>query len=736
MKYIFLGLIFTFFLFSTGANSAEANASANGIVPKDVGQILQKLVNDNLHVRNHPELPEFLELGTLMASTEFNTQAYRLGLKSNFEPRYRLETQDLSDFLSDSGLAQQIGQISVENLLNKKLIPNRLKSLHKYVEKEKLNQGVITFITSPKIEPSYFEDNNFFRAIIFPKKGLSLDGVQDNLKWLFQHDDEIARVFDKISTYNKGIKAEIEALISLFDNNASSDKRHEAFLASNLGPQYLRNRWANKQCRFENEHEKSYKMWKITLDVYKELENSLDQVSPSPLNAMLLYCFYLIEYDANQYYAQATDNLWENINLQFGIENSFPHKSLLLPHAHLVLERLGFFEAQKQSEISIEPFPEQSSKPKSKKCKKNKKASKKKKQKRKNVQTCPEINFKKSSECDEEKLEEPELSCPDQIEEVHEEAPCLKKCPSCFAFNNKPPKDNYLLKRGRAHCALDMLARLLRHEIYYRKVESAGTIALALVRNEKINKDQLVIATKYNLPKNAIYEYFSLLINGFPVGKELLDLRKARKSVQEAKDLFSNDLSIDDEKLACRNYLKFREFFDHQRFARIYKEQKSNIESRLINLLKNFNESSIMVLENSFFMHPELIIAEYILANGLKLDTLEADPTLDNQYLDYQYIGLSMLNCASCDALLRGHGDLAGINDLGLKQKLLIFTKGSYDVRYPDFFPLRLSLKANSESNRALIKKKLSLIGTCVRQQTWLDTFIQQEGELSEDEDF
>lgn len=294
---------------------------------------------------------------------------------------------------------------------------------------------------------------------------------------------------------------------------------------------------------------------------------------------------------------------------------------------------------------------------------------------------------------------------------------------------------NLEFKRIRAFRALDMLAFLMRKF----SPQAAGTVAISLVRNHE--KDEFMIATKYNLPEEIMRHTFLNVV------KQIREYARHTYSKARKKELRSEWLDgvsllesrECDEELAYNRLLQLRTEIYLMRMSEIANNPYDVIELRIAKLLRTTKDTNIPInridneietastKEKSKGLHPEMAIVSRLLERKMALGVRGT--------LKYQYIGTSMLNCVKCDALLRGTKNLNGINNMIRETKMVFLTKGYYEAIYPGFQLTEWFLKINNTISTRDLHQHLDALAPSAFAMSMSEKRLIQDGNLSESDD-
>jgi hypothetical protein len=97
-------------------------------------------------------------------------------------------------------------------------------------------------------------------------------------------------------------------------------------------------------------------------------------------------------------------------------------------------------------------------------------------------------------------------------------------------------------------------------------------------------------------------------------------------------------------------------------------------------------------------------------------------------------IGGSLLNCAKCNALIRGEKGIIGFNTKPISNHMVIFTRGHYRTGYPWYQIPRTALRINSLGLYDL-RKHLNAIGSPSSELSQQVLTRLQEAELSDSDE-
>lgn len=631
------------------------------------------------------------------------------------------EVVALYEFLKTYQFIRPLKALFVLDLINANPIPSQFKPLvptvieqygvntvgqaRNFLSATENAQDCFQFFPSPSFKNSSIVKNElglFLLTILDSDTDQLLD---NKLSHFFQYDMSVKELLD--ASRRKSI--EINLKLSTIQNLLESDKDPNQIIENILNCEHVPNTYKKILHSLRQNPNKAINRIRRDIDTALNTNEvrirSLAKIYPCRLNILMLYSFYLLEETRDL----LPFGIGETTILDcFGDEAEFSIKEYFGPIAHEVLLTLGFdpkidkkykekTTTKRIKKLSKKTKPAiQKSSNKNNKKKRNKKKIAKSKRHSINYNNEEKISSLLTASPSQEEKEKEEYNnnddqelneivleatiCPDEI--------CQRKLKSTWLNSSNNPKNNHKLLLTRGHRRLDTLARLISGELLYdqsslRKA-GVGTVALALVNIK--GADRLVISIKRPRPQSeiiqAVYnaiENSKKYYNDLDNPKEKIHLLKAE--TKRVKNLFDSSES---------NALLIGEFYSNRRAIDLIKfaqtilriDTNDRISRRLAQLFnygEKFDSDKIIFLSNSFNLHPEINIAEYLLENHLALGQFNAK----NNLINYQYIGVSMLNCGMCDIILRGGYNLKGYNDDFANQNLALFSRGSYAYSYP-----------------------------------------------------
>lgn len=334
----------------------------------------------------------------------------------------------------------------------------------------------------------------------------------------------------------------------------------------------------------------------------------------------------------------------------------------------------------------------------------------------------------------------------------------------------KSPK-NVQRKLTRADRRLDGLARFLHKALNLKKLDPRSTALTILPKDAK--QSNLVVATGGNVAPElvaaALYELpfiaeQHLLTLKVPLEKKEIILF-VRQQTKRLKLLIAELRKYAAQQIS-REYFESEEY---QKFEFLIKNVRYDIDLAKFFLLMKFNSSAdepryavirdifkrkrFVVLPNENLAHPEMVIAEYIART----------PGIPRQV----YIGSHILTCKKCHILIQGEETpipserftvtrstygpkkdklglraihhILGFNDLPYSTK--IFTRGHYDLGYPEGFVPKFSVQGNQPPKLPLgcaarfIKGRLNTLSSPASGARPDRLFLAEHPPLSDSED-
>lgn len=665
--------IFSLFIMTSPLIAMRADDATEEISAKEVADIHYRIFLDNSVYKNlwkeeaNPCVQAYMKrkiaeryqiLGDVITNDEFKAGFFEVMPKVITRSK-STELYALYHFLKRTGFVRNLYEVKYINFVKS---PDLVESFPQIYEMALEAMNVQTMaeltklcISEPRLNTYFYPSPNFVNHNnltsenpgFFLRKNspMNIDDVSPHLHWFFESNEETKKLANDVLANAQRANTRINAIRNFLQEltNRSARAKVSELLRSDLVPDAYKKIIA----KIADPKVAIAKVSKdIEADRFTALHRiiGLKQINHSRVDLLMLYAFYLFE-ESEKLSANANE-LQTIINLLDG--EIYGAAEILQPIAHDVLTKLGFQLSTHTPQNNVEAEPAQE---------------------------------EEGTTSEDKPLPE------DNPLPTNKKLPSSKKAPLCSVRDTECPNKKYLTLT-REHRRLDTLARLVANEIHYDAARpDAGTIALALVDINGV--DHLVITQKrrtqpihlINALKDVLTvsrDYFAQLHD---VEDKLIQLQKKAREVKERL------LTSDDDRALIKAFYETRLAIDRIKFMKMISSthKPGTIQARLSNLFGNGNgigDSRVTVLENLYSQHPEINVADYVIKNGMHLD---ATPESNNKY---QYIGLSMLNCGMCDAMLRGNFGLRGINESNAR--ITIFTRGHYNYGYPHYsFPNR-----------------------------------------------
>ncbi len=279
-------------------------------------------------------------------------------------------------------------------------------------------------------------------------------------------------------------------------------------------------------------------------------------------------------------------------------------------------------------------------------------------------------------------------------------APTIKRKIIVRSLNDCAHGQPISLEITRGHRMLDRLARLLAFELSLDIEYSAGSISLALVPRE----DKLIIATKANRANANLFNAL-LSIAEKAQAESTNHIQEEIKGRKEEFNQIWQTINQDERHpgvaVLLKRGRKVRNVIDNKKLAVMMHEKNHGdfIQKSLSKVLLALKAEHVIILDNPSNLHSELVLAEYLRITKKYLGSINTDLGV----VTYQYMAGSLLNCAKCDALLRGENNIHGLNRAPTLE-MALFSRGSYKVLYPGYVVPQHSCLINKMDRRQMTK--------------------------------
>lgn len=607
-----------------------------------------------------PHYKEWMS-GTLVAPDHIYDRFFDIHI--SFLNDWHATARKLYYFLLEEGFLRTVGIVDTKAFFNSQTLNKEQQNIKKFLRDSIPLDAVITddaentFLLNKGISASAFSRSRtgiFFR-----------DGASINPSPLMQFSNESEGLLKRVLEINSQIEERILALEKLINSDdISPEDIINRLIESPLTPRTFAAKLKLIKDEFSNTKALAGHLKKIVSQDREAIQtraHALKNIYASPIDVMLLYCYYLFDDVNNQVTTGLTSQSHGGWTLRllesFGDEEDLSISRLLQTHAQDVLEQLGFFLLSKKIES------------------KHKAHTKKKKS--------PPKNQKKKLKGKGKNKDKTQALVDD--ENVSTQSP-----------NNAPVKIKWLtattknslikLALSKGHRLLDTIARLIAKELALLDMP-AGSLSVALVV-DTLGRDQLVVSTKRVVPSSVVIK---ALKNAYEksvlLSEEILD----KNSFMRAEKAQFN------KKLGHKSSKDHRSNVDKIKLIKAMKKTPRNaLERRLQKFLltddQNFN---VLPLSNPFWFHSEINLVDYLREQNAPLGNLPAPNNTP-----YQYIGGSLNTCGKCNAIFRGDDGVVGINERPMLSKMLIFTRAFYNCGYPGYVVPSWSVELNrSRSN-------------------------------------
>ncbi len=294
---------------------------------------------------------------------------------------------------------------------------------------------------------------------------------------------------------------------------------------------------------------------------------------------------------------------------------------------------------------------------------------------------------------------------------------------------------------------MDSLARLILREVNIgagpksgKNLVSVGSVSVALLPGDA--EDKLLISFKKNIDKNYLdgalrnIIYYAQKIH-LSNNNYLAQLDELKNEIYQIDSQLKQTTNPVEVKKLLENILSTRQNIDKLKLNSWLESShvRGSIDERLKNILFRLyydnDSSSIQLLPNPRELHSELVIIEHFLNEPVALGYAAKG----RANVPYQYIGGSILNCAKCDALIRGGKDVIGINDTYSPIDLVFLSRGHYTTGYPCYSLPAWALRQNRKISEQQISHALDRLSTPSKTYSPQDLSRLQNAELSDSDE-
>jgi hypothetical protein len=298
--------------------------------------------------------------------------------------------------------------------------------------------------------------------------------------------------------------------------------------------------------------------------------------------------------------------------------------------------------------------------------------------------------------------------------------------------NEGIPKDNgfnLIWKQRR----LDSIARLLHTQLYQQRV-AAGAVAI-LLSNNRQGKPCFIIATKWaGINSASVREALSQLANETKIlltqiESENEDL-KIESYIKYKRDQLKKLLT----KLRAPNFNNYNIKIQHFLRNLRYDIDLAKLTQTIHNYVGNnkylpdigdaFKQDFILLRKEKKETHPELAIVDYIVNQNISREK-------------FNYIGLSMLNCCQCHALIHGPNNTSHANRIisfNDQSTIPVYTRGFFNYRYPNYVLPLWSIQINHMQSEHDLKEQVDSLGIPIENTDLKERFLAQNADLSDSE--
>lgn len=668
-------------------------------------------------------------IGIIVLTEDFDDSFFNVDIDA--VGKYTPMLTKLYQFLLDNGFLVEIGSLYPLKILNYTSPINTVRQFHNKLKPlctqildhlEEKDRTIVLLLNKKNYLFHETEKGILFRNKLFSSAITPPAHVQE----LFTEKDDLLLLINKMHGINHTLVAKTTTLSEVFDSHfsaqkATTDDARRAFSAlieHEDTPPILKNRLQRSLVRDNikelagllKEHLKNAK------EVAESRRDSLQNISPAPIDIFLLYCLYLFEESKTDLFGPKSFPVLES----FTDIDELSVSQLLAAPAHLVMEQLG---------INLEDDGEETqdnTKKSTSVHKKKAKASKPKKGKKKAKKPAAKIvrNVERDEESEEseEKAHETPSSTASPVSPGCLSSRAAKKAkPIIYSLSDTTNPLSIPLEIGKGHRMLDRIARLLAAELALDIEHSAGSLSLALLPAE--SGDKIVISAKANRANQYLFEnLLSIIKQAQTVAKNppLNDIHHLKEQFTTTWQGLPEDTAVATARPLLNQVSALRKTIDLKKLALLFYNDAPHdpILLSLYKLLPNLKAESVIILDNPFDWHSEMVMAQYLRRAKKSLSTI----TTPLGTLPYQYIAGSLLNCAQCNAILRGDQNIIGLNRAP-KVEMALFSRGAYKALYPGYviplYPCHLNHMDRSklskrlaelEGEKARVMSKISLI--------------------------
>lgn len=658
------------------------------------------------------------DVGTALAPGNWDDSVYVLDLDGIAKSSDTL--QNFYKFLSDAGFVVDMGRIYIDRLLNpekyveEKPRPNKAKIFHSklaalyrdFPQDDKNDLSRSCYVMANKRNATYYFHESFTSLIFRHRENekQSTVNIPAHLQKLFAVDNDLYALLNKAQKINEEILKRIttfEGFIKQCDSVCALDeiKRHE------YAPLTLINKI--------NRSRKLYSDAQVVTDLGSSLQSARGWVSErqaalstmvaSPIDVFLLYSYFLLEESKTDlFYGHGF-----NILAYFSDLDELSISNLLAEPASLVMEQLGYNGDKKEDAPIKSPASNKKSKKGCKVKKVKKKEKKEKKEEPKSLQPLPTLRETKEDEYQKSKKEK-------QI--------------FLNSLNDTADANNVSMLLRKSHRLLDTLSRLLANVLAIEYENASKSLSLMLFPGQSL--DKLIVATKANRANSYIIEALKEIV---------IQARDEANHTTSIKVLKERNRQIWENIKTAPSQKQRRELLQEARSSRykidlkkLYMALNSTDSDPILrafkNVLNNISADSVVILPNPYNYHSEMVLTEYLQLKKVPLGFIEWNAAS----IPYQYLGGDLLNCAHCNACLKGAKGIHGLNRAP-KIDMIMFTRGSYMATYPGYVPSRRVCLINQVNKFTLLKSLKEIDGIVAAKDCPLHELIKmQYSELSD----
>jgi hypothetical protein len=766
-KHIFISIA-TAFSFSIDAMDIDSKDLAS-LDAREVARVYRNLIqeeiekNTNNYIatyqdtkKTEPDLLKDFDVGLSIVPSHWHDSTY---IFEHNDINMPSKLKKLFDTLYDHNFIFDFGKINTHRLIfhneyqkDFKYKPRSATLFHEKLSSQcqrtltpdlQEDKDINLHILCNKKNASYFYHQQF-KGIMLRNNKFKTDKtsfINDNFKILFEEREDLIVLKKKAEEINKNILNRVLIIKQILNENNDHELAIQTLKNHANTPQIISKK-IDLKMRQKHGAETTVKKLNIAIDQHinasKELQNALSTVIAAPIDLFLLYTFYLTEDLQIDFWS---DDIF-TIKQIFSDQDEFSLSNLLAQNAQFVMEKLGI-ELDEKSETPTTSSPNHQKKKPSKTSNKKKNNNAKKQLKKTKAANSKPVRIEKDDDEDEEEIADESsytMNVASSTSITAENTSSLaapKKTKThhrLTSLNDAQNSNTVTLSLEKGHRMLDTLARLVAAELAFDWEHTAGSVSLVLLPQEE-HGGKLVIATRASRANAFLHKSLALIIDkAIKIGTtdEAIALKEISKNqyrqIWQEIEKNSNDPHI---KHLLNQTRDLRYTIDLATLSLFLKNPKPDpICASLFKILSSLKDEQIVILENPFNLHSEMVMAEYLRASKKRLGEI---PFMQGK-VPYQYIGGSLLNCAKCDVLLRGDDTIIGLNRAP-KVEMVFFTRGSYNILYPNYLIHRQSCLINN-TNRPNLTTRLNQINGVGIDSVPLATRVKiQYSELSDSED-